>query len=121
MALLAVTLRAAVVMTGNAIVASVSIVLVFLGLVVCIINSRPLLRRRGSAMNPTQNDRDRLAATAPSDGTGLEIEKEERDLKPYLPEEPDTSKEEAREELYHAGRPQAAMAPKVTPHLPRRG
>jgi hypothetical protein len=106
--LLAVALLLAAITTSNAIVVSVSIVFVCLGLLVFVIHARPLFKRRDSALvtaaTPDQNDPVRLAATPPLDKTGLEMEKEDGDLKPYLPEEPDTSEEETIEEFYHPGR-----------------
>jgi hypothetical protein len=75
---------------------------------VFVIYARPLLRRRDSglvaAATPDQNDPGRLAATPPLDETGLEMEKEEGGLNPYMREESDTSKEETIEEFYHPGR-----------------
>jgi hypothetical protein len=105
--LLAVALLLAAITTGNAVVVSVSIVLVCLGILVFVVHARPLFRRRDSALvtaaDPDQNDPVRLA-TPPLDKTGLEMEKEQGSLNPYMREEPDTSEEETLEESYLPGR-----------------
>jgi hypothetical protein len=120
--LLAVALLLTAITTGNAIVISVSSVLVCLGLLAFVTYALPLFRRRESALvttaTPDQNNPVRLAPNPPLDKTGLEMEKEQGYLNPYMPEEPDTSKEETIEEFHHLGRQLQRLA---TSHRRRGG